>query len=210
MYSWTTVWRPQTPAFTVPYAAVIVDMDEGWQMLSNLIGCEHDAVHVGMPVEVEFHPIHDGDLPTISCVPRASIAKRFSPSITVSAGTDGDLPAQLAGEMQRGGDPRILGVAEARRSRRFDMHGGPRRAQRIGEALGGAHQLADAPASSLTATTIRSPPAQVPASAWRADMIEHLRIDRLRRAAQRQFAQRRQVRFGEEMAERAASPPAGT
>jgi uncharacterized OB-fold protein len=59
VYSWTTVWRPQTPAFTVPYTAVIVEMDEGWQMLSNLIGCEHDAVYVGMPVEVEFHPLDD-------------------------------------------------------------------------------------------------------------------------------------------------------
>ena len=59
VYSWTTVWRPQTPAFTIPYTAIIVDVDEGWQMLSNLIGCEHDAVDVGMRVEVEFHPLND-------------------------------------------------------------------------------------------------------------------------------------------------------
>ena len=60
VYSWTTIWRPQTPDFTVPYAAVIVDMDEGWQTLSNVIGCEHEAVHIGMRVAVEFHPITDG------------------------------------------------------------------------------------------------------------------------------------------------------
>ncbi len=60
VYSWTTVWRPQTPDFTVPYTAVIIDMDEGWQMLSNLIGCEHDAAAIGMRVAVEFHPITDG------------------------------------------------------------------------------------------------------------------------------------------------------
>jgi len=59
VYSWTTIWRPQTPAFTVPYTAVIVDVDEGWQMLSNLVGCEHDAVDVGMRVEVEFHRLND-------------------------------------------------------------------------------------------------------------------------------------------------------
>ena len=59
VYSWTTVWRPQTPAFTIPYVPIIVDVDEGWQMLSNLIGCEHDAVEVGMRVEVEFHPLND-------------------------------------------------------------------------------------------------------------------------------------------------------
>ena len=58
VYSWTTVWRPQSPAFEVPYVPVIVAMDEGWHVLADLVGCEHDAVHIGMPVEVEFfaHP----------------------------------------------------------------------------------------------------------------------------------------------------------
>ena len=59
VYSWTTVWRPQTPAFEVPYTAVIVEMDEGWHILSNLVGCEHDAVHVGLRVAVEFHALDD-------------------------------------------------------------------------------------------------------------------------------------------------------
>jgi uncharacterized OB-fold protein len=62
IYSWTTVWRPQTPAFTVPYTAIIVDMDEGWQILSNLIGCEPDAAHIGMRVQVEFHPVANSDI----------------------------------------------------------------------------------------------------------------------------------------------------
>jgi hypothetical protein len=60
VYSWTTVWRPQMPAFEVPYVAIIVDLDEGWQLLSNLIGCEVDDVEVGMRVEVEFHPVEGG------------------------------------------------------------------------------------------------------------------------------------------------------
>ena len=60
IYSWTTVWRPQTPAFTVPYTAVIVELDEGWKMLSNLVGCEPDEPEVGMRVQVEFHPITGG------------------------------------------------------------------------------------------------------------------------------------------------------
>jgi uncharacterized OB-fold protein len=60
IYSWTTVWRPQMPAFEVPYVAIIVDVEEGWQLLSNLIGCTVDDVEIGMPVEVEFHPITGG------------------------------------------------------------------------------------------------------------------------------------------------------
>mgnify|MGYP000650319261 CR=1 FL=1 len=37
-----------TPGFTI----------KGWHVLADLVGCEHDAVHIGMPVEVEFfaHP----------------------------------------------------------------------------------------------------------------------------------------------------------
>ncbi len=55
VYSWTTVWRPQTPAFEVPYVPMVVEMEEGWFMLADLVECEHDAVHVGMEVEVTFH-----------------------------------------------------------------------------------------------------------------------------------------------------------
>jgi hypothetical protein len=32
-------------------------MDEGYQMLSNVIGCEPDDIHDGMRVAVEFHPV---------------------------------------------------------------------------------------------------------------------------------------------------------
>ena len=60
VYSWTVAWRPQGPSFQTPYVPIIVDMDEGWQLLSNLVGCEHDAVEIGMRVEVEFHEM-EGD-----------------------------------------------------------------------------------------------------------------------------------------------------
>ena len=59
VYSWTTVWRPQTPAFTVPYAAVIVTLDEGFWLLANLINCPVDAVCVGMRVKTAFVEMSD-------------------------------------------------------------------------------------------------------------------------------------------------------
>jgi uncharacterized protein len=60
VYSWTTVWRAVTPAFVAPYVVVIVDVEEGWQMLANLVDCEHDAVQIGLPVAVTFHALRDG------------------------------------------------------------------------------------------------------------------------------------------------------
>ncbi len=56
LYSWTVVWRPPNPAFRVPYAPAIVRMDEGYFMLSAIIGCEPEALGDGLRVGVEFHP----------------------------------------------------------------------------------------------------------------------------------------------------------
>ena len=60
VYSWTVVWRPQQPSFVVPYAPAIVDIDEGYQMLANVVGCDVEDLAVGMRVAVEFHPVSDG------------------------------------------------------------------------------------------------------------------------------------------------------
>jgi uncharacterized OB-fold protein len=57
IYSWSMVWRPQNPKFRVPYSAAIVDLDEGYRMIANVIGCDHADVQVGMRVVAEFHPI---------------------------------------------------------------------------------------------------------------------------------------------------------
>jgi uncharacterized protein len=60
VYSHTVVWRPQTPEFTAPYVVVIVRFDEGFTLLTNLIGCTVDDVRVGLRVRVAFHAVGDG------------------------------------------------------------------------------------------------------------------------------------------------------
>jgi uncharacterized protein len=57
VYSYTTIWRPQTPEFATPYVVAVVQLDEGYSMIANVVGCDDAAVSVGMPVQVEFHPI---------------------------------------------------------------------------------------------------------------------------------------------------------
>jgi uncharacterized OB-fold protein len=56
LYSWTVVWRPQTPAFEVPYAPALVQLDEGISVVSAIIGCEPEALAEAMALVVEFHP----------------------------------------------------------------------------------------------------------------------------------------------------------
>lgn len=59
LYSWTVVHRPQHPSFVVPYAPAIVELDEGFRVVSSIIGCEPDALVAGMRLTVEFHPASD-------------------------------------------------------------------------------------------------------------------------------------------------------
>jgi uncharacterized OB-fold protein len=60
IYSWTVAHRPMSPAFTTPYAPVIVELDEGYFMLSNLIGCDVADVRVGLRVEAVFRDVGQG------------------------------------------------------------------------------------------------------------------------------------------------------
>ena len=62
VYSWSTVWRPPTPSFEVPFVVAIINVAEGFQMLANIIGCEIDTLRVELPVAVEFHPIGEGHM----------------------------------------------------------------------------------------------------------------------------------------------------
>jgi uncharacterized OB-fold protein len=59
LYSWTVVWRAQHPTFDVPYAPAIVQLDEGFWLMSAIIGCEPEDLRPDLPLEVEFHAISD-------------------------------------------------------------------------------------------------------------------------------------------------------
>lgn len=59
VYSWTVVWRPQLPTIEVPYAPAIIRLDEGYDMVSALVGLDHTELHDGLRVRVEFHPVSD-------------------------------------------------------------------------------------------------------------------------------------------------------
>ena len=60
VYSYTVVWRPQTAAFDVPYIVAIIELDEGYTMLSNIVNAEPDRVAVGARVAVEYLEVLPG------------------------------------------------------------------------------------------------------------------------------------------------------
>lgn len=57
IYSWTVVHRPVTAIFESPYAPAIVTLDEGYQMLTNIVGVPPEAVVIGLRVQVQFHAV---------------------------------------------------------------------------------------------------------------------------------------------------------
>jgi len=57
IYSWTVVHRPVTVEFTPPYAPAIVTLDEGYQMLTNVVGVPPGDLEIGMRVQVQFHAV---------------------------------------------------------------------------------------------------------------------------------------------------------
>ena len=59
IYSWTVVHRPVTAGFRPPYAPAIVTLDEGYQMLTNIVGVSPDDLAIGMRVRVQFHAVGD-------------------------------------------------------------------------------------------------------------------------------------------------------
>ena len=65
IYSWVVVNRALHPAFydpsadAVPMAPVVVEMEEGVRLLSNMIDCPHDQLEMDMPVEVVYEAVTD-------------------------------------------------------------------------------------------------------------------------------------------------------
>jgi uncharacterized protein len=46
------VHRPPGPGFDPPYVVADVDVEEGWHLMTNIVGCDPSVVAAGMPVRV--------------------------------------------------------------------------------------------------------------------------------------------------------------
>ena len=61
LYTWSVIYSNDMPPFRdrVPYVAAIVDLAEGPRMMTNVVDCPFEELHVGMPLKVKFQPISD-------------------------------------------------------------------------------------------------------------------------------------------------------
>ena len=59
VFTWTVAARPMHPAFVadIPYAPVVIQMEEGVRLLSQVIDCPPEELEMDMPVEVVFDDV---------------------------------------------------------------------------------------------------------------------------------------------------------
>jgi uncharacterized OB-fold protein len=75
LYSWTVVWRPVTPAFPAPYAPAIVDVADGFQMVTNLVDATVEELAPDLPLAVVFRTVGELTLPYFTPVRSDSAAE---------------------------------------------------------------------------------------------------------------------------------------
>lgn len=56
VYTFTVTYQNQLPAFreACPYVLAYVQLEEGPQLMTNIVGCDPETVEIGMPVVVDF------------------------------------------------------------------------------------------------------------------------------------------------------------
>jgi len=61
LYTWVVVYQRYHPGFAqeTPYNVAIVELDEGPRLVTNIIGCQNEALRIGMEVEVTFDDVTD-------------------------------------------------------------------------------------------------------------------------------------------------------
>lgn len=61
VYSYTVIRQQYARPFRdwVPYVVALVDLEEGPRVMTNIVGCEPDAVRVGMAVRATFEVVSD-------------------------------------------------------------------------------------------------------------------------------------------------------
>lgn len=63
VFTYTVNYHPYNPDIPTPYVIAIVELDEpqGLRLAVNIVDCEPDSVHCGMPVAVRFQAREDAE-----------------------------------------------------------------------------------------------------------------------------------------------------
>jgi uncharacterized OB-fold protein len=59
VFSWAVMHQVYHPGFAseVPYAVVVIELEEGARLVTNVVGCPPGDIRAGLPVEVVFEDV---------------------------------------------------------------------------------------------------------------------------------------------------------
>lgn len=59
VYSFIVVHQRYDPSFAdeLPYNVAVVELDEGPRLVTNIIGCRNDEIHIGMPLRLVYEDV---------------------------------------------------------------------------------------------------------------------------------------------------------
>ncbi len=56
VFSFVVYRRTYHPSIPAPYVVALIELSEGPRLISNVVGCAPEDVHIGMQVQVKFEP----------------------------------------------------------------------------------------------------------------------------------------------------------
>lgn len=72
--TYTVVHRAPDPRFETPYVVAVVELaDEGWSLMTNIVGVDGGDVEIGMPVEVSWIEFEGDTLPAFAPRQKAAV-----------------------------------------------------------------------------------------------------------------------------------------
>lgn len=66
IYSFSVVHRAPQPGFETPYVIAVVDLDEGFDLMTNIVGVDPGGVAIGQRVQVDWLEVGEMVLPVFT------------------------------------------------------------------------------------------------------------------------------------------------
>ena len=60
VYSYVVMHHPPIPGYPYPQPIALIDLEEGTRIVANIVDCEIDDIHIGMPVQGSVEEVEDG------------------------------------------------------------------------------------------------------------------------------------------------------
>lgn len=60
VYSYVVMHHPPIPGYPYPQPVALIDLEEGTRIVANIVDCDIDDIHIGMPVQGSVEEVEDG------------------------------------------------------------------------------------------------------------------------------------------------------